>query len=84
MDSTMILGLVAGTLTTAAFFPQFIKAWKSKSTTDISLLMFIILSTGIFLWLIYGLLVHSWPVILANVVTLIIALAILSLKLKYK
>ncbi len=80
----MILGLVAGTLTTAAFFPQFLKAWKSKSTTDISLLMFIILSSGIFLWLIYGLLVHSWPVILANVVTLIIALAILSLKLKYK
>lgn len=80
----MILGLVAGTLTTAAFFPQFLKAWKSKSTTDISLWMFVILSTGIFLWLIYGLLVQSWPVILANIVTLVIALAILMLKLKYK
>ncbi|MEW6049698.1 MAG: SemiSWEET transporter [Candidatus Zixiibacteriota bacterium] len=84
MDGTTFLGLVAGTLTTVAFFPQFLKAWRSKSTKDISLIMYVVISTGILLWLVYGVLIHSLPVIVANAVTIVIALAILVLKIRYK
>lgn len=84
MDNTTILGLVAGTCTTAAFFPQLVKIWRSKSTRDISLLMYVVICTGILLWLIYGIMIGSVPVILANTVTLVIAAMILILKLKYR
>ncbi len=84
MDIATIIGLVAGTLTTASFVPQLVKAWKTKSTTDISLAMYLIICTGIFLWLVYGILIGSLPVILANGVTLAIALLILLLKLRYR
>jgi len=84
MDNTTLLGLVAGSLTTAAFFPQFLKAWKSRSTKDVSLLMYVIISTGVLLWLIYGLIIGSLPVIAANAVTLLIAGAILILKIRFR
>lgn len=84
MDAVTWLGLAAGTLTTAAFFPQFFKVWKSRSTKDISLAMYIVICSGILLWLIYGLLIGSLPVILANAVTLIIASLILLLKIRYR
>jgi MtN3 and saliva related transmembrane protein len=84
MDITTWLGLIAGTLTTVSFFPQLYQAWKSKSTKDISLAMYSVFCAGILLWLIYGLLINSLPVILANIMTLIFALTILILKLKYR
>ena len=84
MDNITILGLVAGTLTTVAFVPQLYQAWKTRSTKDVSLLMYVVISTGILLWLIYGLLIGSLPVILANVVTFAIALLILALKIRYR
>ena len=84
MDSITILGLLAGALTSAAFFPQFIQAWRTKSVKDVSLAMYIIFCLGISLWLIYGFLVNSLPVILANVVTLSMAAAILYLKIRYR
>lgn len=84
MNSTAILGYVAGTLTTIAFLPQVIQTWKTKSTKDISLGMFVSFCTGVFLWLIYGILIDSYPVIITNVATLALALIILSLKIKYK
>ena len=78
-----IIGFLAGTLTTIAFVPQVIKAWRSKHTKDISLITFIALSTGMFLWLIYGILINSFPIMGANAISLILGLTILSLKLKY-
>jgi MtN3 and saliva related transmembrane protein len=86
MQSTFIdvLGLLAGTFTTISFLPQVIKIWRSKSAKDISLAMFSIFSIGVFLWLIYGLFIDSLPVIIANFVTLILALTILVFKFKYK
>jgi len=84
MDSITLLGLIAGTLTTAGFLPQLIKAWKSHSTKDISLLMYVIICTGILLWLIFGLCIGSLPVIVANAATLLIAIAILILKIKFR
>ncbi|MFZ1684994.1 MAG: SemiSWEET transporter [Candidatus Zixiibacteriota bacterium] len=83
MDGVTLLGLAAGTLTTISFFPQLVKTWKSRSTKDISLGMYISFCSGIFLWLVYGLLIDSVPVIAANAVTLVIACLILFLKLKH-
>lgn len=84
MDKATIIGLVAGTLTTLSFIPQLIKIVRSKSTHDISLVMYIVFSTGILLWLIYGLLISDVPVIVANAVALFITIAILSLKIRYR
>jgi MtN3 and saliva related transmembrane protein len=78
------IGLLAGALTTFATFPQVVKAWKSKSTHDISLAMYLVLTSGVFLWLIYGIAIGDLPVILANAVTLVLVSFILGLKLKYK
>jgi MtN3 and saliva related transmembrane protein len=80
---TTILGLLAGTLTTIAFLPQVIKTWKSRSAKDLSLGMLAAFSAGVLLWLVYGFLIDSLPIILANAVTLILACTNLGLKLKY-
>ena len=76
------IGGVAAVLTTIAFLPQVIKSWRSRSTRDVSLGMFLILNTGIVLWLIYGLILESRPLIYANTVTLILTGTILVLKLR--
>ncbi len=82
MNYVNIIGFTAGTLTTIAFVPQAIKIWKTKSAKDISLGMFVILCTGIILWVVYGILVKSLPVVVANATTLVFALSILVLKMK--
>lgn len=74
---------MAGLLTTLAFIPQLTQAWKSKSTKDVSLGMFLIFTTGVLLWLIYGIEIRSLPVIAANGVTLVLAGSILMLKIRY-
>ena len=79
----MVIGLIAGLLTTIAFIPQLVKTWKSKSAKDVSLVMFMTFTTGVLLWLIYGVLIQAPPLIAANVVTLLLAAAILGLKIRY-
>lgn len=79
-----ILGLVAGTLTTLSFLPQLLKAWKSRSTHDISIGMFLLLAVGIMLWIVYGIVTADVPVIVANTVTLVFVSLILALKLRYR
>ncbi len=76
-----LVGAIAGTLTTIAFIPQVVKTWRSGSAEDISLFMFVLFSTGVLCWLIYGLALQSIPIILANSITLILALSILYLKI---
>ncbi|MFO0697922.1 MAG: SemiSWEET transporter [Nitrospira sp.] len=83
MDVVTTLGLIAGTLTTIAFIPQIVKAWQSKSTGDLSWGMVTTFSTGVLLWLIYGIWIDSLPVILANAVTLLLQAGIIALKIKY-
>lgn len=78
------IGMIAAFSTTTAFVPQLVRVWRLKSARDISLNTFLLLSFGELMWLIYGLLIHSMPVILANAVTLALALAILALKLQYE
>ena len=84
MTTTDLLGLVAGMLTTAAFVPQVVKAWRTRSTHDISLWMFALFNTGLVLWLAYGVLIGSWPIVVSNIITLALALTILYFKLRYK
>jgi len=79
----MIIGLVAGILTTLAFLPQLTKTWKSKSAKDMSLVMLITVITGVFLWLIYSVLIQATPIIFANIVTRVFASSILTLKIRY-
>ena len=78
------IGFFAAFCTTIAFVPQAIKVYKSKSTKDISLYMFLIFTIGVLSWLIYGIIIFNIPVILANAVTLVLSLIILIYKLRYK
>ncbi|GIV37563.1 MAG: sugar transporter SemiSWEET [Cyclobacteriaceae bacterium] len=83
MNFIQIIGLLAGFCTTLAFVPQVIKTWRSRSARDLSLGMFLIFTSGVILWLVYGLLVGDIPVIAANVVTLLLAGWLLVMKLRW-
>lgn len=84
MLSTTTLGLIAAVLTTTSFAPQAIKAWRTRSTADVSLTMFLMLVSGMCLWLIYGILIDNLPLILSNAVTLVLAGAILLAKIRFR
>ena len=84
MDTASIIGYFAGAITTIAFVPQVIKIWKTKSTKDISLIMFVAFCLGVFLWMIYGIILHSNPVIIANSIGFVLGIIIIILKIKYK
>lgn len=84
MDAANLLGLLAGTLTTASFLPQVIKTWRSRSAGDISLVMFALFSLGVLLWIVYGFTVGALPIIVANVITLLLSMTILVFKIRYK
>jgi MtN3 and saliva related transmembrane protein len=83
MTIETIVGTAAAALTTLSFLPQVIKTWKSRSTKDISLAMFIAFCAGVFLWMVYGIMIWSWPVIIANAVVFILGAIILALKIKH-
>ncbi len=74
------LGFVAGTLTAVAFLPQVIKTWRTRSAADLSTIMLLAQSTGVALWIVYGVAIRSLPVIVSNVVTLTLALLLLMFK----
>ncbi len=84
IDAIEILGLVAAVLTTTAFLPQVYKTWKTKSTDSLSLTMLYIFVSGVLCWLVYGFLINSLPIILANFVTAISGFALLYFKYRYK
>ncbi|MBJ7406334.1 MAG: SemiSWEET family sugar transporter [Bradyrhizobium sp.] len=78
-----LIGFAAATCTTVAYAPQAIKVWKTRSTGDISLGMFLVMVLGIALWLVYGLLSGDAPLVAANAVTMVLAGGILVMKLRY-
>ena len=82
MNITDWIGSAAATLTTA-FIPQAWQVWYTKHTADISLGMYALLTLGVALWLAYGALLESWPVIIANCITLLLAGAALVMKIKF-
>jgi len=77
-------GYVAATLTTVAFIPQAIKTLKSRDTRSISLGMYIVFTVGVGFWLMYGIYLHSLPMIVSNVITFALAAAILAMKLRWR
>jgi len=83
MSLVTLIGILAACLTTVAFTPQVVKAWRSRSTRDISLGMYLVLATGIVLWLIYGLMIGDAPLIFANAVTLLLVSIILYCKIRH-
>jgi MtN3 and saliva related transmembrane protein len=78
-----IVGTVAATLTTMSFLPQAWLTLRTRDVSGISLAMYSVFTVGVSLWLVYGFLLQAWPVIIANAVTLALALTILTLKLRY-
>lgn len=84
MQATELIGYAAAFLTTASFVPQALHTFKTKDVRGISLGMYSAFVAGITLWLVYGLLLNAWPLIVANAVTLTLATAILAMKLKYR
>jgi MtN3 and saliva related transmembrane protein len=82
-DNLTILGLVAGCCTTFALVPQVSKAWRSRSTKDLSLGMFLTTTVGIMLWLIYATIRTDLPLVLANIISLMLVLTVLVLKQRH-
>jgi len=77
------LGLIAGLLTTLAFVPQVVKIWRTKSARDVSLHSFLVFTVGVALWLAYGAVRQELPIVLWNAVTLVLAAAIVAMKVRY-
>jgi MtN3 and saliva related transmembrane protein len=78
-----IIGFAAACLTTASFVPQVWHTFRTKDVSGISLGMYACFTLGVFLWLVYGLVVGAWPIVVANAITLALALSILVMKLRY-
>ena len=83
MNSTETIGYAAALLTTSSFVPQALHTFRTKDVSGISLGMYSVFTAGISLWLVYGLVLGAWPIVLANVVTLGLAAAILAMKLRF-
>ena len=83
MSIVELFGYLAAFLTTISFIPQVVQVWRTKHTKDISLGMYSIFTLGIFVWLIYGILLNAWPIIIANTITIFLAGSVLAMKLKY-
>lgn len=78
-----LIGTLAGIMTTAALVPQVLQTWRTRRVNDVSLGMYVVFAIGVSLWLAYGVMTSSWPMIIANVVTLVLTLAIVVMKLKW-
>jgi MtN3 and saliva related transmembrane protein len=83
-DISLWVGYVAACLTTVSFIPQVLKVWQTRSARDVSLGMYVLFSLGVAMWLLYGLMINAWPVVIANAITLLLAGAVLVMKLKFK
>jgi len=83
MDATVLIGYMAGTLTTVSFLPQVIRSYTTRSTRDISFKMLILFGAGMLLWTIYGILVNSLPIIAANVITFVLVVVLVAMKVHY-
>lgn len=84
MDTILVAGYVAGTLTTISFVPQVARAWKLKETRDLSLAMLLLFAAGILLWTLYGFWTASPPIIVANVVTFLLVILLIGMKVRYR
>ena len=83
MNTIDWIGGIAATLTTTSFIPQVLKVWRTRHTKDISLAMYTIFTSGVAMWLVYGILLNSWPIIIANSITVCLAGTVLWMKLYF-
>jgi MtN3 and saliva related transmembrane protein len=83
MAIEVFVSAAAATLTTAAFLPQALHIIRYKDTRAISLHMYVAFATGVFLWMVFGLMIGNLPIVISNAITLGLALAIIAMKLKY-
>ena len=81
-SSADVIGSAAGTLTTVAFIPQVVRAWKTGSVEDLSLWMLLAFTTGVGLWAVYGIVTDAVPLIITNGLTFVLAMTLLVLKLR--
>ena len=79
-----LLGYIAACLTTFSFIPQALKTFRTKDVSGISLTMYGCFTAGVALWLVYGFMLGAWPIVIANIITLSLALSIFWMKLKYR
>ena len=79
-----LIGMIAAVLTTLSFLPQVIKTYKDKSAESLSMIMLVAFITGVCLWLLYGLLIHSTPLIASNLVTAILGGTLIYFKIVYR
>lgn len=79
-----IIGSVAATLTTISFLPQAWHTFHTKDVSGISLGMYTVFTTGVACWLVYGLLMDAWPIVISNAITVSLAALILLMKLRYR
>ncbi|WP_296492383.1 SemiSWEET transporter [Rhodoferax sp.] len=84
MNLIDLIGTLAAVLTTVSFLPQALHTFRTKDVRGISLGMYSAFTLGVALWLVYGLLLDAWPVVIANVITLALASTILVMKLRYR
>ena len=82
LDLKDVMGFIAAFLTTTAFVPQAVHSWKTRDLSGISLPMYSMFTLGVAAWLIYGLMIDSLPVIVANAITLLLSAIVLYLKIK--
>lgn len=78
-----LIGYMAATLTTLSFVPQAMHSFRTKDVSGVSLGMYSIFTLGIALWLVYGLMIGAWPIVIANIITLALASLIIFMKLRY-
>jgi MtN3 and saliva related transmembrane protein len=83
MSVEILVSGLAATLTTAAFVPQALHIIRHKETKGISLVMYVAFATGVAFWLVFGILIWNWPVMISNAITLLLTLGIIAMKLKY-
>jgi MtN3 and saliva related transmembrane protein len=81
--TTELVGSAAAVLTTVSFLPQVWHTYRTRDVSGISLGMYVVFATGVFLWLLYGLLLDAWPIVVANAITLALAVAILAMKIRW-
>jgi len=84
MQTTDIVGYIAASLTTASFLPQAMHTFRTKDVSGISLGMYSVFTLGVSLWLLYGIMLGAWPIVIANTITTALASFILSMKLRYR
>ena len=84
MNTTDFIGYFSAFLTTIAFVPQAYHSWKTRDLSGVSLPMYSLFSAGVLGWIVYGVKIASWPIVVANIITLMLACAVLWLKLKHR